>query len=155
MGEASHHERLSRLAASTAVTGLGWRYLQGQLRTQVLTGSLPLAADVAGRAAALAGAQGHLRMDVREDRLVLAVQSAAGWVTPYDVELAHRISAIAGEFRLTTQPGTVQMLEIAIDALDIARIRPFWKAVLGYVDEPVSPDSPNGLDDPAGQGPSI
>jgi 4a-hydroxytetrahydrobiopterin dehydratase len=155
MGEASHHERLSRLAASNAVTWLGWRYILGQFRTQVLTGSLPLAADVAGRAAALAGAQGHLRMDVREDRVVLAVQSAAGWVTPHDVELAHRISAMVGEFRLTTQPGTVQMLEIGIDAMDIARIRPFWKAVLGYVDEPGSPDPPNGLDDPAGQGPSI
>ncbi|MEU6557089.1 VOC family protein [Streptomyces sp. NPDC046915] len=26
-------------------------------------------------------------------------------------------------------------MEIAIDALDFARIRPFWKAVLGYADE--------------------
>ena len=37
----------------------------------MLTGSLPLAADVAARAAALAGAEGHLRMDIREDRVVL------------------------------------------------------------------------------------
>ena len=78
MGEASHHQRLSRLAASNAVTGLGWRYILGEFRTQVLTGSLPLAADVAGRAAAGPGAQGHLRMDVREDRVVLALQDAPG-----------------------------------------------------------------------------
>ena len=45
-------------------------------------------------------------MDVRADRVVLALQTAAvGWVTPRDVELAHRISAVAGEFRLTTQTG--------------------------------------------------
>src|SRR2546426_1096479 len=104
MGETSHDERLSRTEASVAVTGLGWRYVQGELRTQVLTGSLPLAADVAGRAAAVAGAQGHLRMDVRADRVVLALQTA-GWVTLHDVELAHRISAVVGEFRLTTQAG--------------------------------------------------
>jgi 4a-hydroxytetrahydrobiopterin dehydratase len=27
------------------------------------------------------------------------------------------------------------VLEIAIDALDIASVRPFWKTVLGYTDE--------------------
>ena len=67
-------------------------------------------------------------MDVREDRVVLALQTAAvAWVTPQDVELAHRISAVVGEFRLTTQAGvggsgrSVQVLEIGIDAMDIAR----------------------------------
>ena len=44
--------KLSRTEASRAVTGLGWRYVLGDLRTEVLTGSLPLAADVAARAAA-------------------------------------------------------------------------------------------------------
>ena len=58
MGEASQYEKLGRLAASTAVTGLGWRFILGEFRTQVLTGSLPLAADVAARAAAVAGARG-------------------------------------------------------------------------------------------------
>ena len=159
MGEASHYEKLGRLTASNAVTDLGWRYILGEFRTEVLTGSLPLAADVAARAAAVADAPGHLRMDVREDRVVLALQTAAvAWVTPQDVELARRISAVVGEFRLTTQAGvggsgrSVQMLEIGIDAMDIARIRPFWQAVLGYVDEP---GAWNGLVDPIGQGPAV
>ena len=162
MGETSHYEKLGRLEASNAVTGLGWRYILGEFRTQVLTGSLPLAADVAARAAAVAGAEGHLRMDVREDRVVLALQTAAvAWVTPQDVELAHRISAVVSEFRLTTQAGvggsgrSVQVLEIGIDAMDIARIRPFWQTVLGYVDEPGREGPPNGLVDPLGQGPAV
>ena len=128
----------------------------------MLTGSLPLAADVAARAAAVAGAEGHLRMDVREDRVVLALQTAAvAWVTPQDVELAHRISAVVSEFRLTTQAGvggsgrSVQVLEIGIDAMDIARIRPFWQTVLGYVDEPGREGPPNGLVNPVGQGPAV
>jgi len=64
--------KLTRLEASEAVTGLGWRYVLGEFRTEVRTGSLSLAADVAGRAAAVPEAQGHLRMDVREDRVLVA-----------------------------------------------------------------------------------
>jgi 4a-hydroxytetrahydrobiopterin dehydratase len=46
-------------------------------------------------------------------------------------------------------------LELAIDALDIPGIRPFWKAVLGYADEPGSDDSERAIVDPAGQLPAI
>jgi 4a-hydroxytetrahydrobiopterin dehydratase len=152
------HTKLSRTDASEAVTGLGWRYVLGEFRTQVLTGSLPLAADVAGRAAALPDVEGHLRMDIRADRLLLSLQTAeAGWVTTRDAELARRLSALTEEFRLTTQPGdrSVQLLEIAIDALDIPAIRPFWKAVLGYADEPGRSGPQDALVDPLGQGPAI
>jgi 4a-hydroxytetrahydrobiopterin dehydratase len=156
------HTRLSRPEASEAVSGIGWRYVLGEFRTEVLTGSLPLAADVAVRAAAVPGADGHLRMDVRADRVVLSLQTAQiAWVSPRDVQLAHRISAVVGEFRLTTQSGvggdtrSVQVLEIGIDALDIAAIRPFWRAVLGYADEPGKSGPQDALVDPVGQGPAI
>jgi 4a-hydroxytetrahydrobiopterin dehydratase len=157
------YRKLSRGEASAAVTGLGWRLVLGEFRTEVLTGSLPLAADVAARAAAEPGADGHLRMDMRSDRVVLALQTAAvAWVTPEDVELARRISAVAEEFRLTTRAGvgdgrsrSVQMLEIGIDAMDAAAIRPFWKAVLGYVDEHGNSGATGALVDPLAQGPSI
>jgi 4a-hydroxytetrahydrobiopterin dehydratase len=152
--------KLTRQEASDAVTGLGWRYVLGEFRTEVRTGSLPLAADVAGRAAAVPEAQGHLRMDVRADRVLLALQTAElGRVTARDVELARRISAAAQEFRLTTTAGdgirTVQVLEIGIDAMDIASIRPFWKAVLGYDDEPGLTGPEDALVDPLRQGPAI
>jgi len=52
----------------------------------------------------------------------------------------------------TRGPRTVQALEIAIDCLDREKIRPFWKAVLGYVDEP-GPTSDNAIVDPTRQGP--
>jgi 4a-hydroxytetrahydrobiopterin dehydratase len=150
------HTRLSRGDASAAVTGLGWRYVLGEFRTEVRTGSLPLAADVAGRAAAVPGAEGHLRMDVRADRVIFSLQTAEqAWVTTRDVELARQISAVAQEFRLTTQPGRVQVLEIGIDALDIPKIRPFWKAVLGYGDEPGRSGPSGNLTDPLGQGPTV
>src|SRR3984885_403050 len=156
------YRKLSRGEASAAVTDLGWRYVLAEFRTEVLTGSLPLAADVAARAAAEPGADGHLRMDVRSDRVIFALQTpAVAWVTPEDVELARRISAVTEEFRLTTQPGggfgrrSVQVLEIGIDAMDAAAIRPFWQAVLGYVDEPGRSGPGAGLVDPLGQGPAV
>jgi 4a-hydroxytetrahydrobiopterin dehydratase len=156
------YRKLSRGEASAAVTELGWRYVLGEFRTEVLTGSLPLAADVAARAAAEPGADGHLRMDVRSDRVIFSLQTAAvAWVTAEDVELARRISAVAEEVRLTTRSGvgersrSVQVLEIAIDAIDAAAIRPFWKAVLGYADEPGHPGPASALVDPLGEGPAI
>jgi 4a-hydroxytetrahydrobiopterin dehydratase len=156
------YRKLSRKEASDAVTGLGWRYVLGEFRAEVQTGSLPLAADVAARAAAVPGAEGHLRMDVRADRVILSVQTAAvAWVTPRDVELAQRISAMVSESRLGTESGvgaeprSVQVIEIGIDALDIAAIRPFWKAVLGYADEPGRPGPTDALVDPFGEGPAV
>jgi 4a-hydroxytetrahydrobiopterin dehydratase len=179
------YRKLSRKEASDAVTSLGWRLVLGELRTQVLTGSLPLAADVAARAAAVPGADGHLRLDIRADRVILALQSSdVAWVTSRDVELARKLSAMVDEFRLHTDAqvgadggvdaeadvGTdgdeggvagagggvetraVQVLEIGIDALDAAAIRPFWRAVLGYDDEP---GAAGGLVDPLGQGPAV
>jgi 4a-hydroxytetrahydrobiopterin dehydratase len=155
------YRKLSRKEASDAVTSLGWRLVLGEVQTQVLTGSLPLAADVAGRAAAVPGADGHLRLDIRADRVILALQSAdVAGITPRDVELAHELSAMVGEFRLGTDAGvgtdaerrtrSVQALEIGIDALDAAAIRPFWRAVLGYADE-----AGGALVDPLGQGPAV
>ncbi len=153
------YQELSRQQASDAVTALGWRFVLGELRTQVLTGSLPLAADLAGRAAAVPGTDGHLRMDVRSDRVLLALQTAAaGWVTGHDTELARQISAVVGQAGLQTVPAaarSVQVLEIAIDALDATAIRPFWQAVLGYADEPGPPRPGAGLIDPLGQGAAV
>jgi 4a-hydroxytetrahydrobiopterin dehydratase len=160
------YQKLSRQQASDAVTGLGWRLVLGELRTEVRTGSLPLAADVAARAASVAGVDGHLRLDVRGDRVILALQTAAaGWVTERDVELARNLSTMVEQSRLETVSGTgrdsrsgdrsVQVLEIGIDALDAAAIRPFWQAVLGYIDEPGRGGPWDGLIDPLGQGPAV
>ncbi|MFC1413078.1 VOC family protein [Streptacidiphilus sp. N1-12] len=158
-------EALSRQGVSDAVGGLGWRYLLGTLRTSVLVGSLARAAEVAARAVAACGADAdrHLRVDLRPDRVVLTLQSLdQAALTARDIELARLLSAAVGEAGLRTEPevGTgaarsVQFLEIGIDALDIAAIRPFWKAVLGYDDEPGADGPEDPLVDPVGQGPAV
>lgn len=129
---------LSRQEISDAVTDLGWRYVLGLVRTSVRVGSLAQGVDVAARAVAVAGrdAEAHLWLDVRRDRVVLSLQTLADdWVTPLDLTLARQIAAAVGELGLRTDPDGVEVLEIAIDALDIPSVLPFWRAVLGYVDQ--------------------
>jgi 4a-hydroxytetrahydrobiopterin dehydratase len=66
------------------------------------------------------------------------------------------------EVGLRTEPGigpgkrrSVQLVEIGVDALDIAAVRPFWKAVLGYADEAGADGPEDPVVDPVGQGPAI
>jgi 4a-hydroxytetrahydrobiopterin dehydratase len=150
---------LTRQQISEAVGPLGWRLVLGAVYTEVLAPSMADAVTAAARAVAAAGsdAPNHLTVDVRADRAVLRLQSTAtGGVTERDIQLAGEVSralAVRG-FELTTG-GAVQALEIAIDALDIATVRPFWKAVTGYQDEPGPSDLNAGLVDPFGRGPVI
>ncbi|MYX99390.1 4a-hydroxytetrahydrobiopterin dehydratase [Streptomyces sp. SID486] len=156
---------LSRQEASEAVQHHGWRFLLGTLRTSVRVGSMAQATGLAADTVAVCGddADRHLRVDVRPDRVVFTLQSSdRAAVTTRDVELARRISATADRAGLLAEPETgtgalrsVQLLEIAIDALDIAGIRPFWKAVLGYTDEAGAEGPEDPLVDPVGQGPAI
>lgn len=151
---------LTRKDASDAVTDLGWRYVLGELLTQVPTLSLTHGAEVTARAVQACGgdADQHLILDVRADRVHLALRSQAmAGVTQRDVDLAHRISAAVSDLGLRTEPGdrpVVQRLEIAVDAIDIPAVRPFWRAVLAYVDEPGAGPQ-GGLVDPAGHAASV
>ena len=164
--QAAGAARLTRQQISDAVGGLGWRFAVGVIRTSVLVDSLASAAEVARVVTDVAGdADGSLSLDLRPDRVVITLQSRQhGRVSPREVSAAGRISAAVDDLGLVTEPEvgsngarSVQVLEIAIDALDIPAVRPFWQAVMGYGDEPGADGSQPGagLADPVGQGPTI
>lgn len=67
-----------------------------------------------------------------------------------DVQLARQISAAARALDVDADPAAVQSVQLTMDALVTADVRPFWCAVLGY-DEVGDEDAL----DPRGRGPSI
>ena len=147
------NERLTRQASSDAVSHLGWRHVLGTLMTSVPVASLAEAAAVTTAVVTAAEADEHVRLDVRPDRVEIVVSAPDG-LTSHDVALVQRISAVLPAHG----PGsrrTVQLLEIAIDAMDIPAIRPFWKAVLGYADESADPSPLEAVIDPVEQGPAV
>jgi 4a-hydroxytetrahydrobiopterin dehydratase len=95
----------------------------------------------------------HPDLDLRYGHLNVKLSSHdVGGVTDRDLRLARRISELAREAGVTPRPELVQVLELAIDTADWARIRPFWKAVLGGADNPRLPDE---VGDPDGSLPTL
>ncbi|SDM46115.1 VOC family protein [Allokutzneria albata] len=139
--------RLRRTEISAALADTSWRFVLGSLRASVAVTSLTGAVEVAQR---LAPTGDSLAMDLRRDRVALTIQTD-GWVSAADVEQARRVAELVD---LGSPGRSEQVVELAIDAMDIARVRPFWRAVLAYTDEPgAGPE--DGVVDPLGQGPSV
>ena len=149
--------RPTRQQISDAVDSAGWCLILGAIYAEAPARSLLEASEAASLAvsAVRADGQGHLTVDIRADRAVLRLQSAeVGAVTGRDIRLAHDVSGALAARGLRLAPGAAQALEIAIDALDIGLVRPFWKAITGYADEPGS-ELQAALVDPSGRGPVI
>jgi 4a-hydroxytetrahydrobiopterin dehydratase len=149
--------RPTRQQISDEVDPQGWRLILGAIYAEVPAPTLAEAAEAASLAVSAAGpdGQGHLTADIRADRAVLRLHSAdVGAVTGRDIRLARDVSRALAARGLRLAPGAAQALEIAIDALDIGLVRPFWKAVTGYADEPGS-ELQAALVDPSGRGPVL
>jgi|SRR5690349_7853515 len=154
---------LSGTAVSEAVGGLGWRLVLGSLRASIRLGPMWQVAEVATELirACGPGADDCLLLDLRPGRLELILRppDAAG-LTARELAHARTIATTAAEMGLPLAADadgrrTVQALEIAVDALSIAEVRPFWKAVLGYTDEPGAGGPRDPIVDPLAQGPAV
>ena len=135
-----------------------WRVVLGGLAATFRTEHFARGAELVARVTVLAEAAGHHPdVDLRYSRVHLVLASHdAGGLTQRDVDLAAAISGVAVELGLEADQAAPQALELAIDALDIPAVLPFWRAVLGYVDEPVAAtDALPALVDPAGRGPAV
>jgi 4a-hydroxytetrahydrobiopterin dehydratase len=116
-----------------------WRILLNRIEAVFDTGSFDAAGALVDAIATAADAAGHHPdIDVRyPDRVhvVLTTHAVGRRLTERDADLAATISALAADRGATSRPLASTSLEIAVDALDIDLVRPFWQAVLGY--EPV------------------
>ncbi len=85
---------------------------------------------------------------------------SAGGVSDLDLDLAQRVLLVAAEIGATVQPPPPRV-EIALDVVDADRVRPFWRAALGYAEQRPAPangtDAASGpeLQDPSGRGPVL
>lgn len=116
----------------------GWRIVGWALEADFVASSFAGAAAFVGAVAAAADAADHhpdIELRYRGRVRVRLTTHAAHGLSDLDADLARRISELAAGAGLVADAERVQRLEIAIDALDIAAVLPFWRAVLGYADE--------------------
>jgi 4a-hydroxytetrahydrobiopterin dehydratase len=150
--------RLSAAEVTARVDARHWRVVLDRLHATFATGSFGAGVELVRRIGAAAdAADHHPDVDLRYPAVHVALVSHdARGLTTRDVALAARISAIADELGVAGSPGAPQELEIAVDALDVPAVVPFWRAVLGYEDEPAPADDASpALVDPAGRGPAV
>lgn len=125
-----------RAADLMAMTELSdWRVLCGRLYGRFVAPSFAAgAAFVVTVAAAADEADHHPDIDLRYPGVVqvMLTTHASHGLTDLDAALAARISSLATAAGLTAEPTAAIATELAIDALDIDAVRPFWQAVLGF-----------------------
>ncbi len=119
-----------------------WRVLLRAAEAVFMADTFTDAAAFVGAVAHRCESLGHLPdIDLRPDcsvRVRLVSLDQRGLSTT-DVEVARIVSAIAATHDLRARPQPMSRVEIAIDAIDIDAVLPFWRALLAYVDEPTPP----------------
>jgi 4a-hydroxytetrahydrobiopterin dehydratase len=138
--ELSASENMSgRLTAAQFSASHGvsdWRVLWGggYAAARFLTGSFADGLALVAAIGELAVASAHdPDVDVRPDSVTVRLRTAeVQGLTSRDADLAREISAAAARLQAKPDPRTVQHVQVAIDAQNIAKVRPFWHAVLGY-----------------------
>ena len=127
-----------------------WRVIRDAACAHFRTGSFAegvALVDAIGRVADAASL--HPDVDLRTNGVTVHLKkNYVGELTEADLELAGQISAVARELRAPPDPSSLQTVQVAIDALVIPDVMPFWRAVLGY--EPLGDED---LFDPSFQGP--
>ena len=113
-----------------------WRVLSDGAAAFFATGSFAKGLEFVDRIAALADAANHHPdIDLRYPAVLVKLMTHEvmpnGWLSERDVALAARISEVARELGITTDPSKVQTVQVAVDALDIPKVQAFWAAVLG------------------------
>lgn len=129
-----------------------WRVIFEGACTYFRTGSFATGVALIHEIGTLADeANHHPDVDLRYSGVtVRLITHETGGITDRDLALARQISEAASRLGVSADPGAVQTVQLAIDALDRPGLMAFWRAVLGYRNL-----GTEDLVDPHGHGPSI
>ena len=129
-----------------------WRVIFEGACTYFRTGSFATGVALIREIGTLADeANHHPDVDLRYSGVtVRLITHETGGITDRDLALARQISEAAARLGVTADPGAVQTVQLAVDAIDRPQVMAFWRAVLGY-NELGTED----LVDPRGHGPSV
>jgi 4a-hydroxytetrahydrobiopterin dehydratase len=127
-----------------------WRVVRDDASTHFRTGSFAAGVALVNAIGRLADDANHAPdVDLRPDGVTVRLRTeGVGGLSEREVVLARQISGAARELGVSVDLTGLQIVQVAIDALVIPDVLPFWRAVLGYrgVDD-------EDLVDPQSQGP--
>jgi 4a-hydroxytetrahydrobiopterin dehydratase len=113
---------------------IDWRVVRDDACTHFRTGSFATGValvDAIGRLADTA--EHHPDIDLRSDGVTVRLRTHSNdGLSERDVVLARQISAAARELGVPVDPTGLQSVQVAIDALVLPDVMPFWRAVLDY-----------------------
>ena len=121
-----------------------WRVLGDGATAFFRTSSVAESAQLVSAIGALPGVDEHVPdVDVRSTGVtvrLLTKEDEGYGMSRRDVELAAAISAAAGDLGLAADPTVVRSFLVVPGAPIAAAVMPFWRAALGFVPRPDSPD---------------
>jgi 4a-hydroxytetrahydrobiopterin dehydratase len=129
---------------------IDWRVVRDAASTHFRTGSFAAGLALVDAIGTLADAANHHPdVDLRYHGVTVRLKThSEGGLTERDVALAGKITEAARELGVRVDLSGLQMVQVAIDALVIPDVLPFWRAVLGYEQE-----DDEDVADPDAQGP--
>ena len=128
-----------------------WRGVRNDACAHFRTGAFAAGVALVDAIGRLADATDHHPdIDLRSDGVTVRLRTDSGRLGKREVAMAQQISAAAREMRVPVDPTSLQIVQIAIDALVIPDVMPFWRAVLGYREV-----GDEDLVDPLFQGPPV
>ena len=129
---------------------IDWRVVRDAASTHFRTGSFATGVALVDAIGTLADAANHHPdVDLRYRGVTVRLKThSEGGLTERDVTLAGQITDAARELGVSVDLSGLQMIQVAIDALVIPDVLPFWRAVLGYEQE-----DDEDVADPDAQGP--
>ncbi len=118
---------------------IGWRVVRDDASTRFHSGSFAASLSLVEAIGRLAdGGSQRPDLDLRSEWVTVRLRcDADGRFGEDDLTLAERISTTARDLGASVDLTGLQSVQVAIDALVIPEVMPFWRALLGYrqVDE--------------------